>query len=66
MPNFIGLLVYLLIFCIVVGLGYYIIGNFLPPPIQKMAFAVFYIVIAIFVIYFLLSMVGAGSLPRLH
>ena len=33
MPNIIGLLVYLLIFCIVVGLGYYIIGNFLPPPI---------------------------------
>jgi hypothetical protein len=67
MPNIVSLLVYLLIFCIVAGLGYWIIGSFVPPPVQKYAFAIFYVVIAIFVIYFLLSLVGgAVSLPRLR
>ncbi len=66
MPNAIGLLIYLLIFAIVVGVGYYIIANIIPPPIQKIAFAVFYIVLAIFVIYFLMSLVGGVSFPRLR
>lgn len=63
MGTLIALLVYLVIFCIVCWLGQYIIAAFVPDPIKKVAFAVFYIIVAIFVIVLLLSLVGAGLMP---
>jgi hypothetical protein len=68
MPNMLSILIYLVIFCIVAGVGYYAITNLVPPPMQKVALVIFYLVCAIFAIYFLVSMLGGGPIlaPRFH
>lgn len=68
MPNVISILIYLIIFCIVAGVGYYAITNLAPEPIQKVALVIFYLVCAIFAIYFLMSLLGGGAVivPRLR
>lgn len=64
----IGLLLYVLIACIVIGTLYYIINNLLPEPMRKMATVILVVVGAIFLIWILMSLMGGPSvsLPRVR
>ena len=60
----ISLLVYFVVIVILLSFAYYVVGQLLPPPIQKFAFIVLALIGVIAVIWLLLSMVGGG--PGLH
>ena len=57
----IDLLIYFVIFCVVVGLLWFV-SQRLPAPLQGWAQMAIVVIAAIFIIYLLLSMVGSGGL----
>jgi undecaprenyl pyrophosphate phosphatase UppP len=62
----VGLLVYVLIACIVLGLLYYIINNMVPEPLRKMATVVLVVIGGIFLIWILLQFAGGSPSFGLH
>lgn len=56
-----SILIYLLVICIVIGVAYYLITNFLPEPAKKWGVAILIVIIAILLINFLLT----GGVARL-
>lgn len=57
-----SLLIYLLIAAIVIGAAYWLITNLLPLPIQKWAFGVLLVIVAIVLVKLLLGFVGGPAL----
>ena len=65
--NIVSVLVYVLVFCIVTGLLYYVIGNFCPDPMKRYAYGILYVVLGILVCYWLLGFAtGSGNSLNLH
>ena len=65
MPGLIQILITVLIFFIVIALIWYLANTFLPEPLKKYAIAIIVVIGVIFLIYFLLEIVGGGSGLRL-
>lgn len=61
----ITLLIYLLIFLIILGVVYWLVTTLAPEPIRRFAVAIVVVLAAIFLIWFLLQLVGAVP-PRLE
>jgi energy-converting hydrogenase Eha subunit B len=61
LPGLVALLIYVLIAVLVLSLIYWLINRFCPEPIKGYAVAVVVVVATIFLIWFLLSLVGGGS-----
>ena len=58
----IGMLLYLLVFLLVIGLVYWVITQLaLPEPITRIAIVILVVVAAIILISFLLNMAGGGG-----
>ncbi len=62
LPGIIPLIIYVFIFVVVVGLIWYLVQTFCPEPLKKYALALIVVICVIFLIYFLLSIVGGGGL----
>lgn len=59
------LLIYLIIFCVVLWLFYYVIQNLAPEPFRRILTVVLVVVGVIFLLYFLLGLVGQAPNLRL-
>jgi len=57
-----SLLIYVLIAVIVLSVIYWLINKFAPEPIKGYAIAIVVVIAVIFLIYFLLQMVGGAPL----
>lgn len=57
----VNILIWLLVVAIVVGAGYWIITNLVPPPLQKWFIGIGLIIVVIFLISFL---TGGLQTPR--
>lgn len=58
----VSLLVYFVIIVILLSFAYWVVGQLLPPPIQRFAYIVLALIGVIAVIWLLLSMVGGPSM----
>jgi hypothetical protein len=58
----INLLVYFVIILILLSFAYWVVGQLLPPPVQKFAYIVLALIGVIAVVYLLLSLTGGGVL----
>lgn len=54
------LLIYLIIFCVVAWLAYYIVNNLAPEPMRAILNVVLVVIFVLVLCYFLLSLVGGG------
>jgi ABC-type Fe3+-siderophore transport system permease subunit len=60
----ISLLIYFVVMIIVLSFAYWVVGQLLPPPIQKFAYIVLALIGVIFVVWLLLGMAhGPPYLP---
>lgn len=59
------LLIYLIIFCVVAWLAYYIVNNLAPEPFRRILNVVLVVVFVIVLCYFLLGLVGGAPNLRL-
>lgn len=62
-PPLITFLIYLVIAVLVLSIVYYVINKHAPEPIRGWAITIVIVIAAIFLIYFLLSLVGRGGSP---
>lgn len=61
------LLIYFVVMVIVLSFAYWVVGQLLPPPVQKFAYIVLALVGVIFVIWVLLGFAGGHAvLPSLR
>jgi len=59
----ISLLINLLVICLIIGLGWWLLQVIpMPPPIKQVATVIFAVICVIILIYFLLGIVPAGGM----
>lgn len=56
-----GLLIWFVIIVILLSFAYWVVGQLLPPPVQKFAYIVLALIGVICVVWLLLGMVGGGG-----
>ena len=56
-----SLLIYFVIIVILLSFAYWVVGQLLPPPVQKFAYIVLALIGVICVVWLLLGMAGGGG-----
>jgi hypothetical protein len=62
----ISLLVYFVIILILLSFAYWVVGQLLPPPVQKFAYIVLALIGVIAVIWLLMTLVGGAGPGPIH
>jgi hypothetical protein len=57
----VSLLIYFVVMVIILSFAYWVVGQLLPPPVQKFAYIVLALIGVIFVIWVLLGFAGGHS-----